>query len=279
MRLALAVWAPVTWRLITIRVSHYNEKARWALDRCGHAYDEQPWAPVLHFAGTIPVLLPRRLGQAEIGATRFSTPVLLAGERVISDSSAIAAFASRETGDPAASLYWSSEVVELDRHFSGRFGADTRRVAYWYLLPDDDLLRELGRRTVGPSQARMFARAIPAIRRVLRKTLRVEAGRAMRSRDDVIAEFERVSARLADGRPYLLGERFSAADLSFAALGSVAMMVQPDEGYGCWLPPRTHIDPEFAALCDQLRATPAGQFVLRMFAEERGTRIRPCTPS
>jgi glutathione S-transferase len=99
----------------------------------------------------------------------------------------------------------------------------------------------------------------------------------MRSRDDVLAEFDEVSARLADGRPYLLGDRFSAADLSFAALGSVAMLVQPDEGYGCWLPPRTRIDPDFAALGDQLRATPAGQFVLRMFAEERGTRRRPCS--
>lgn len=264
-------------RLITIRISHYNEKARWALDRCAHAYDEQPWMPVVHFGGTIPVLLPRGLGKADTGATRFSTPVLIADDHVITDSSAIVAWAARESGDPSQALYWSPEAVDLDRHFSGRFGADTRRLAYWYLLPDDALLREIAERSVGATQARVFMAALPVERRILRTRLRIEEGPSMRARERVIAEFEAVNQRLADGRPYLLGERFSAADLSFAALASIALMVSAEEGYGCWMPARARLPPAFAELGDRLRATPAGAFVLRMFAEERGQRRQPCS--
>jgi glutathione S-transferase len=266
----------VTWRLITIRPSHYNEKARWALDRLGFEYDEEPWLPVLHFAGTAPVLLPRRVGEGEKDSTRFSTPVLVAGGRVIPDSSAIAAFASRSAGDPAKSLYWSTEAIELDRHFSGRFGADTRRLAYFHLLPHDDLLVEVAERSVGPRQVRAFVRAMPLIRRTLSTILKIDERHAAHSRDNVLAEFERVGERLADGRPYLLGDRFSAADLSFSALAAVAMFVQPEEGYGAWLPPPAQVSSAFAALSDELRATPAGAFALRMFAEERGRRLRPC---
>src|SRR5687768_16716828 len=50
--------------LITIPLSHYCEKARWALDRVGLAYREEPHAPLVHRlftmrkgGGTVPMLL------------------------------------------------------------------------------------------------------------------------------------------------------------------------------------------------------------------------------
>jgi glutathione S-transferase len=266
----------MSWRLITIRVSHFNEKARWALDRCGHAYDEEPYMPMLHNLGTVPVLLRHRAGAADKLSTRFSTPVLVAGDRVIADSSAIVEFASEQAKDASARLYFDPQARELEAHYSGRFGADARRLVYWYLLPHRGLLVDLGVNNVGRAQARAFAAGLPMLIPFLRKGLAVHETQAMRSRANVLAEFERVSERLADGRPYLLGDRFSAADLSFAALGSIALMVGPDEGYGAWLPSPDQLSPEFSELASSLRATAAGKFVLRMFAEERGRRIRPC---
>jgi glutathione S-transferase len=266
----------MSWRLITIRISHFNEKARWALDRCGHAYDEEPYMPMLHNLGTAPVLLRHRAGAADKLSTRFSTPVLIAGDRVIADSSAIVAFASEQAKDASLGLYFDPEARELEAYFSGRFGADTRRLAYWYLLPHRHLLVDLGAHNVGRRQARAFEAGLPFMIPVLRKALAVNETQAMRSRANVLAEFERVSERLADGRPYILGERFSAADLSFAALGSIALMVGQDEGYGAWLPRPDQLSPEFSEFAHSLRATAAGKLVLRLFAEERGHRIRPC---
>jgi glutathione S-transferase len=57
--------------LITIPLSHYCEKARWALDRTALPYREEPHAPLLHRLatkrnerGTVPVLVH--------GSSRFS---------------------------------------------------------------------------------------------------------------------------------------------------------------------------------------------------------------
>lgn len=266
----------MSWRLITIRISHFNEKARWALDRCGHAYDEDAYMPMLHNLGTAPVLLRHRVGASDKISTRFSTPVLIAGDRVIADSSEIVAFASEQAADPSLGLYFDPEARELEAHYSGRFGADTRRLVYWYLLPHRELLVDLAVRNVGRRQARVFAASVPFLIPLLRKALAVDETHAMRSRANVLAEFERVSERLADGRPYLLGDRFSAADLSFAALGSIVLMVGPEEGYGAWLPSPDQLSPEFVELANSLRATAAGKLVLRLFAEDRGHRIRPC---
>jgi glutathione S-transferase len=267
----------MVWRLISIRPSHYNEKARWALDRFELDYDEQPWMPMLHFIGSGAVLIPRRLGRADEQSSRLSTPILVTEDRTLTDSSEIMAFVSSHVGDPARSLYWSDEVIELDRHFSGRFGADTRRVAYYHLLPRQELLEELAHQSVGPLQARAWIALAPVVRKLITNGLHVHGDKTARSRERLVAEFEKVGERLADGRPYLCGDRFSAADLSFAALGSVALLVQREEGYGAWLPRLEQAPSEYAAFARQLRATRAGEFILRMFAEERGRRVRPCS--
>src|SRR3954466_7539178 len=61
------IGAPMSARtpvLITIPISHFCEKARWALDRAGIAYEERPHVQVIHrFAArraggtTVPVLV------------------------------------------------------------------------------------------------------------------------------------------------------------------------------------------------------------------------------
>lgn len=42
-----------TMHLYTIRFSHYNEKARWVMDRFGVPYVEHPYMPILHM---LPIL-------------------------------------------------------------------------------------------------------------------------------------------------------------------------------------------------------------------------------
>jgi cytochrome P450/glutathione S-transferase len=83
--------------------------------------------------------------------------------------------------------------------------------------------------------------------------------------------FERVNERLADGRRYLAGDHFSAADLVFAAVG--AFVVAPAE-----------LGPPLPAPVPRLRDSPAGLHVQRLYRELRvgtlnGRRLRDLAPS
>jgi glutathione S-transferase len=82
----------------------------------------------------------------------------------------------------------------------------------------------------------------------------------------VRAVFGAVAERLGDGRPYLCGERFTAADLTFAALA--APMLMPT-GYGVPLPQPDELPSDTAAVVRELRRHPAGEHALAMYERER----------
>jgi glutathione S-transferase len=83
--------------------------------------------------------------------------------------------------------------------------------------------------------------------------------------------FDAVAERLADGRRYLCGERFTAADLTFAALAAPAIV--PPE-YSVALPQPESLPPHLASKLRAFREHPAGAFGLRLFREERRRAAR-----
>ena len=78
--------------------------------------------------------------------------------------------------------------------------------------------------------------------------------------------FDAVAARLDDGRPYLCGDAFTAADLAFAALAE-PVVIPPE--YGVPLPAVEELPPDMADAVLAFRAHRAGAFACRLFAEER----------
>jgi glutathione S-transferase len=244
--------------LITIPISHYCEKARWALDRAGLDYRERAHLQVIHrFAA-------RRAGGG------VTVPVLVCEEGVLKESEEILDYADRRT-DPDRRLYPADPVAAAEvrapaRDFDERLGPHGRRWMYHQLRDRRDLALAYGRVGVPAWEHRAMPLAFGAMMRVIDHFLDVTPATAKASEAEVREVFDAVGERLADGRSYLCGERFSAADLTFAALA--AAVVMPPE-YGVPLPQPDELPPSAAAVVQDLRETPAGEHALAMFREER----------
>jgi glutathione S-transferase len=247
-----------TPRLITIGFSHYCEKARWALDRAEIDYVEDDHAPVFHVAFSL------RAGG------RRSTPALEAGGGVYHESSDIVRYADRQL-PPERRLFPDeagarAEIEALVAEFDRSLGPASRRVAYFYLLKDASRAKAVLTST-GPLWERKLTHPLfPAIRLLMQRAMKITAEGAARSREKLNTAFASVTERLSDGRRYLVGDRFSAADLTFASLAAPVLL--PPQ-YGHLLPAASELPTEYAGLVEQLRATPAGRFALRLYAEDR----------
>ena len=111
-----------------------------------------------------------------------------------------------------------------------------------------------------------------AIDPVIRHYLGVDPSAARAALKSVDAVFDEVAAMLADGRRFLTGDAFTAADLAFGALSAAVLI---PEAYGSPLPPLDVLPPAMAADVRRLREHPAGRFAARLYAEER----RPGAPT
>jgi glutathione S-transferase len=244
--------------LITIPLSHYCEKARWALDRIALPYREEPHAPLLHRLATW-----RNGGGA--------VPVLVHGSRRFTDSTAILVHADAVCGGDR--LYprdtaLAREVAALEEQFDTQLGPHTRRWGYAELLSQPKLLRSVWSRGVPRLEASLLPLITPLARRLVRTAYRITPESAQRSLERVRDVFREVDERLSNGRRFLVGERFTAADLTFAALAAPVLF--PVECRAV----HPALDAVPAAMRDEalrLRDTDAGRFALRMFSQERGS--------
>ncbi|HEX6455454.1 MAG TPA: glutathione S-transferase N-terminal domain-containing protein [Solirubrobacterales bacterium] len=249
---------PETPILITIPISHYCEKARWALDRAGIAFRERAHLQVIH-----------RIPVARAGGGQ-TAPVLVWGDRVFADSADIVEEASKRAR-PERALFPddSAAAVEaraLQRDFDEVLGPEGRRWMYFSLRGRRDIAVAYGCTGVPAWQRRALPLVYPLVALIVDRYLDVTPATAERSEREVHAVFDDVAERLGDGRPYLCGERFSAADLTFASLAA-PLLVPPQ--YGVPLPQPDELPPVMAAKVREFRAHPAGAHALRMYREER----------
>jgi glutathione S-transferase len=245
--------------LVTIPISHFCEKARWALDRAGIPYEERAHVQVVHrFAA-------RRAG----GGT--TVPVLVRpGGAVLTDSRQIVDYAdSRAPSDRRLFPRDTAQVQEIRAFEQGLdegFGPDGRLWMYHQLRGQRRIAARYATTGVPGWERRAFPVAYPLMSRVIDRLLHVTDEAAAEAERAVRATFEDVAARLADGRRYLMGDRFTAADLTFSALA--APMLVP-HGYGVPLPQPDELPDAMAAVVRELRGHPAGRHALRMYRDER----------
>jgi glutathione S-transferase len=136
---------------------------------------------------------------------------------------------------------------------------------YHELSDRRDLVRAYGCTGVPAWERRLLPVFYPVVKRAIDRHFAITEESAARSEGEVRATFDAVAERLA-GRPYLCGERFSAADLTFAALAA-AVLMPPD--YGVPLPQPDELPVRTAATVRELRSHPAGAHALAMYRDHR----------
>ena len=227
-------------RLIVIPPSHYCERARWALDRAGVAYNEERWAVRLH------VPLAKRLGAADTGL-----PILDTGAEVIQGSDRILDW----TGLPGA---------DVERRFEARIGPLVRRYIYANTLGDPRSgVQNFLLDGVPAWQAALGRLAWPVTRRLMIQGMNARADLAPALEQELAAELDWFDGILG-GRRYLVGDQFGRADITAASL--LAPLASPAEHpvYRRGMMP--------AAVEDALtrwRARPSLRWVERTYAEHR----------
>jgi glutathione S-transferase len=245
-------------RLLTIPISHYCEKARWALERAGLEYVEERHVQGIH------QVRAKRSG----GGTTL--PVLVTDEGVFPESEAIIRYADGHLPEGQrlfpAEPELRAEVERLSRWLDEGLGPDGRRLIYAHMLPFKDEMLPTNNQGAPAWEGRALRALWPAATWWAKRHLKIGAATIAEDEPRVRRAFDTIGERLADGRRYLCGDRFTAADLTFAALSSP--VIAPPE-YGIPLPQPDEMPPALGRTVREFRALPAGEFALELYRTHR----------
>jgi glutathione S-transferase len=200
-------------RLWHLEVSHYSEKARWALDHKRVPHRRRLALPGTHMA----------IAMWLTGGAQVTFPVLEVDGGAIGDSTAV--IAALEDRYPERPLYPAdpeerARALALEEFFDEELGPRIRHLVFYELINEPRVFGEVGARTVpGPlgrsellvgTYARLFTSARFGAN---------DAAGAELARERVGTTMDRLETELEAGDgEHLVGSEFSVADLTAAAL-------------------------------------------------------------
>lgn len=250
--------APVLWHL---GPSHYSEKVRWAL----------AWKRVEHRRRTAPAAA-HMLVAARLTRGRHRTfPVLELEGEAIGDSTAIIGALEARFPDPG--LYPGDprerrRALDLEERFDEALGPAVRVLGWHHMRGDRERVGQIVAREL-PQPLRSVPGVRPAATEFVRQFVALRYGArgadgAARAEERIASELDFLDSQLED-RAHLVGDSFSVADLSAAAL--LYPLVLPLEGPKLPAPPAS-AEP----FLNTLRTRPFWGWVQRIYARYRKPR-------
>jgi len=235
--------------------SHFNEKARWALDWKGLAYTPHNVLPGFH---------TKSISKLSPGST--STPVLEHAGTPVAGSAAIVEYV--DSLNPYRALFpvepeARAEVEGWIEWLDDEVGPASRCALFHEILDDPAYASRLFSTGQPGIKAFFYHALFPKMVPVLRSRMSIDDDSAHEARQFVMDGLKRIEeATRATG--YLVGDAFTAADLTAACL-LFPLFFPPELGFS--MPDRE------SAAYDAWRASwqdaPAKDYVLRMWTDHR----------
>lgn len=244
--------------MISLLPSTDADLARWMLQIWDVSYTEQPHAPVFHVAA---------LQKAGFGAA--DNPGIVIGETKLPGIDALAKHF--DPAPPSGTRLLPDDptaMLEEAAYYRLKMGGGVVYWAYYHFMQDKRLVIDSFVTGVPLLECVAVRLGFPFIRKKMTEVLKLSPQRASDGMDRVQTGFDKVEALLADGRPYLQGDRMTLLDLAFAA--SAAPMVLA-KGYGGHLPTLETMPPDLAKTIGAFRNRPGGAFIQRMYDTHRNS--------
>jgi glutathione S-transferase len=256
-------------RLITIGPSHFCEKVRWALDILDNDsesdvyYTEDAHPPLFNAIATL---------EASHGSVSM-VPMIVCNGEVVSDSQSILM-------KFCPFLYpqeFMKDIVHLETYFGSHLGATIRTIIYYHTLQPEyyNVLKDILTTQTSIIESSLWGILLkkgPLAKGMLR-AMKINKDSVEASLVAVRKTFDLVTTKLNENnckigsKKYLIGNRFTAADLAFCALASP--IIAPPELRAFSPFDRQRMPPALVSLQDELRNTPAGQYVLEIYKNHR----------
>jgi glutathione S-transferase len=196
------------FELYDFRFSHYSEKARWALDFKGIPYRPRHLLPGFHLRTT------RKL------APRTCVPILKTDSVAIQDSTEIINFLEQTFPDRSLTPLDpndANEALEWEEYLDEEIGVTLRLWFYYHALRDRPRAVRFLCQGASWYQRSLFACCFAPIRRAMTEVMGIHPGAANEAERRFRIAFDRLDKAL-ERAPFLVGNRFSRADLTACAL-------------------------------------------------------------
>lgn len=204
-------------RLLQFRVSHYNEKVRWALDykRWGHRREDL--LPGFHIPRT------RRLtGQNQV-------PILVIEGKALAGSNHILEEIERRRPEPPLYPEEPAErarALELQRYFDDEVAPDLRRLFWACYLERSEACARMATDGFSNRTRLVYRALLPVMRPVFVWNMGLDRARVRRAHERLHEYFDRLESEIGPSG-YLVGDRFGVADLCAAAV--MSPIIRPPE--------------------------------------------------
>lgn len=241
--------------LLQFPYSHFNEKARWALD-----WKRIPHRRINLLPGPHAPRIQRLAGETTVPVVRFGSEVVQGSARIIDELERRFPEFPLYPEDPAE----RARALEIQRWFDEEVGPSARQAVFVGLLQDGDYVCRMFGEGQSVLKLRLYRAMYPIVRRKVSKAYALDDAAAVETALKTTRDALDFVAKESGSTGHLVGERFSVADLTAAAL--LALTCDPPD---CAMTRPQPMPPALRRWIEDWSDHPGVGWVLRTYREHR----------